>query len=312
MIKPLTGSDLLVAKIPERKSWMPPLICSGCLGMIFARPGIGKSYFCLWLAAALGGGMNFLKWVNYDMARVLYVDGEMGLRELQSRYRELDRAQRSECAKLHTTFLCPESFPGLVTPAINDPVGQRFYFGLMQQQDVLFLDNYSCLVRRGKSDTDEQLWSSIQPWLTQLRAMGKCVILVHHAGKSGDQLGTSTKEFALDWCLKFFVPADYEDDNGARFNVQFTKGRMKGEEKEAFTAWYKSVNGRTEWVWQGAKESRRGQMQKMKAIGMADRDIAQALGMSLFAVKKVLRDLEVEAMPQPPQWCEEERCDDLF
>lgn len=281
--------------------------------MVYARPGVGKSYFCLWLAAALAGDCDFLKWQSAGLASVLYVDGEMGLRELQERYTELCKNHPSEMSKQNVTFLCPESFPNLIAPFINERQGQKFYSGLMTGRDVLILDNYCSLTRAGKNESDLQTWSDVQPWLTQLRAFGKCVILVHHAGKSGDQLGTSTKEFALDWCLNFYKPADYEDDQGARFNIRFTKGRFRGDEKEGFTAWYQTFNGVTEWTWRGAKESRRGQIEEMKAVGMNDHDIAHALGISLFSVKKTLKEIADAAEQQPPMWVEPETDpNDLF
>jgi predicted ATP-dependent serine protease len=278
--------------------------------MIYAKPGVGKSYFCLWLAAALGGGSDFLKWKSGEIANVLYIDGEMGIRQLKERFTELCK-RSNEMAKLNTTFVCPESFGSLIVPAINEPAGQKFYSDSMRGFDVLILDNYCSLIRPGKNESDQQIWAAVQPWLTQLRAFGKCVILVHHAGKSGDQLGTSTKEFALDWCLNFHKPADYEDDQGARFNIRFQKGRFKGEEKEGFTAWYKTIGNETEWTWQSAKESRVAQVREMKAVGMCDRDIAHALGMNLFTVKKIIKKLN-EPGEEVPHWTDEETPPDAY
>lgn len=301
-VKGYRGLDLLQLKLPTRLEWLPPLISAGSLGMIYAKPGVGKSYFCLWLAAALAGGRDFLKWSGGQVCRVLYIDGEMGIRELKDRFAELNRRDPSELAKLGVTFVCPESFPSLTPAFINQPSGQAFYTDAMRRFDVLILDNYCSLTHPDKNESDQQTWANVQPWLTGLRAQNKCVVLVHHAGKSGDQLGTSTKEFALDWCLNFYKPADYEDDQGARFNIRFTKGRMRGEDKEGFTAWYKTIGNQTEWTWQGAKESRQRQIGEMKRVGMADRDIAAALGISIFCVKKILKGL---AEPEPPDWVNE-------
>jgi putative DNA primase/helicase len=312
MAKAYRGIDLLQLKLPERREWLAPLICAGSLGMIYARPGIGKSYFCLWLAAALAGGRDFLKWSGGALARVLYIDGEMGIRELKERFAELNRREESELSKLNVTFVCPESFDNLITPFINETSGQQVYSRAMQNFDVLILDNYCSLTRPGKNESDQQMWAAVQPWLTGLRAQDKCVLLVHHAGKSGDQLGTSTKEFALDWCLNFYKPADYEDDQGARFNIRFAKGRFRGEEKEGFTAWYKTIDNKTEWTWQSAKEARVTQIRQMKAVGMNDRDVAQSLGLSLFTVKKILKEVDSDATPAAPDWATAEKDDDWF
>jgi putative DNA primase/helicase len=57
----------------------------------------------------------------------------------------------------------------------------------------------------------------------QLRRAGKSVILIHHAGKSGRQRGTSRKEDVLDTIISLRRPPDYSPDQGARFEVYYEK-----------------------------------------------------------------------------------------
>jgi putative DNA primase/helicase len=66
----------------------------------------------------------------------------------------------------------------------------------------------------GLRENDSDAWSPIQQWLLQLRRRGLAVLIVHHAGKTGGQRGTSRREDVLDssFCLRrqtltFLAPA---------------------------------------------------------------------------------------------------------
>jgi hypothetical protein len=50
----------------------------------------------------------------------------------------------------------------------------------------------STLCRSGKEDESDS-WLPIQNWLLSLRSLGKSVLKIHHAGKSGQQRGTSRR-----------------------------------------------------------------------------------------------------------------------
>jgi len=58
-----------------------------------------------------------------------------------------------------------------------------------------------------------------------LRRRGIAVLLVHHAGKGGDQRGTSKREDLLDVVIRLSRPTDYDPKQGARFEMTFTKAR---------------------------------------------------------------------------------------
>lgn len=55
------------------------------LWMIHARPGLGKTWFCMGVAHAVATGGTFLKWKADEARNVLYVDGEMSRREMFDR-----------------------------------------------------------------------------------------------------------------------------------------------------------------------------------------------------------------------------------
>ena len=70
---------------------------------------------------------------------------------------------------------------------------------------VVILDNISCLFV-GISEDKKQDWEPIGAWLVRLRHRGITVVLVHHAGKGGQQRGTSGREDALDAVLSLEYP----------------------------------------------------------------------------------------------------------
>jgi len=63
--------------------------------------------------------------------------------------------------------------------------------------DLLILDNLSSLTAVVR-DNDAESWGPIQEWLPKLRRRGVSVLVVHHAGKGGQQRGTSRREDVLD------------------------------------------------------------------------------------------------------------------
>ena len=71
---------------------------------------------------------------------------------------------------------------------------------LAEEIELLILDNLSSLVSSGR-ENDAESWTCIQEWLLKLRAHSKSVLLIHHSGKSGSQIGTSKREDVLDTVL---------------------------------------------------------------------------------------------------------------
>ena len=73
-----------------------------------------------------------------------------------------------------------------VQQEINQLVEER-------QTEVLILDNLSSLTAALR-DNEESSWQSMKFWLLALRRRGISVVMLHHAGKTGDQRGTSARE----------------------------------------------------------------------------------------------------------------------
>src|SRR3990167_8036747 len=70
-----------------------------------------------------------------------------------------------------------------------------------------------------------------------MRASGRSVLFIHHAGKGGMQRGTSKREDVLDTVISLQQSDDYDAKEGASFEIHFEKARgFYGEDAESFKA----------------------------------------------------------------------------
>jgi putative DNA primase/helicase len=101
--------------------------------------------------------------------------------------------------------------------------------------DLLILDNLSSLTSVLREDYSG--WAPIQQWLLRLRRRGISTLIVHHAGKDGEQRGTIRREDMLDTTISLVRPNGYVESEGARFEVHVEKRRgLLGVEARPFEA----------------------------------------------------------------------------
>ena len=82
---PLGISDFLALEIPPREMLLGPIMPEKSLAMLYAPRGLGKSWLALSVAVAVATGGRLLRWEAPTPRRVLVVDGEMPLADLQAR-----------------------------------------------------------------------------------------------------------------------------------------------------------------------------------------------------------------------------------
>jgi len=76
--------------------------------MVFAKRGLGKTWFGLTLALAVARGEDFLSYAVPQPRRVLYIDGEMTLAELKERLDDLDGPHTDDLLFLSAETLAHE------------------------------------------------------------------------------------------------------------------------------------------------------------------------------------------------------------
>ena len=198
----LSVSELMAIDLPDRPRFLPWLPKGG-LVQVFGPRGIGKTYFTLGLAIALVTGDKFLRWDISEATGVLIVDGEMALGDLRERLTTLlpgKPASSLEILSHEHVFRVQERDLNLGIPEWQD--GLKAYLENRPDIGVIVLDNLSCLLPGVAEDKRDDWAVKVLPFLIWLRNRGVAVVLVHHAGKGGEQRGTSAREDSLDTVIR--------------------------------------------------------------------------------------------------------------
>lgn len=292
----LNIEDFISKTYPPRETLLSPILAVQSLMMVFAMRGLGKTYFALSVALAVAsGGKVFGRWEAFRPARVLYIDGEMPAVTLQERISKIVEGGDFDIAdpdmlRIITPDEQTDPMPNLATKA-----GQEAVEPHLEGVSLVILDNLATLTRTGKAN-DEDGWSPVQEWLLSLRRRGISVLLVHHAGKNGQQRGTGAKEDILDTVIELRRPADYRADEGARFEVHFTKARgLFGSDAEPFEVrLHTADSGGYEWHTRPVVQAQMDQVRELFALGMSLRDVAEETGMSKSRVQRLRQKLEAD------------------
>ena len=184
----LSFQELLTLELPERKRYVEWLPERG-LVMVYGPRGAGKTMLMLGLTIGLTTGTDFLKWKINHTTGVLYVDGEMPIIELRERTVALAHAAIPTGLHFLTGEMVYEKL-GIDLILTREAARTAVEAILEKHQDirVVILDNISCLFS-GISEDKKQDWEPINTWLVRLRHRGITVVLVHHAGKGGNNGG---------------------------------------------------------------------------------------------------------------------------
>lgn len=288
--------DLLSLKIPDRPRHVPWLPEGGNV-MVYGPRGVGKTFLQLALAVALTTGRDLLKWKIAAPVGVLYVDGEMQLDELRKRATDLMDSPPIAPLEFLTSQLVYQRCGGKDLVLTSEAMRQQVVKILDARSDirVLILDNISCLFS-GINEDSKQDWEPINAWLIRLRHRGLATVLVHHAGKGGQQRGTSGREDSLDTVIQLNKPTGVDAREGCHFELSFTKCRsVTGEDVAPLDVRLQTVNGRLQWFWQPVEVSNLDRARQLVAEGVSGpTELSEELGISKGHASKLLKKLRAE------------------
>ncbi len=232
-IRSIALGEFLSLKIPPREIILSPFLTKQGLVMLYAKRGVGKTHVALGIAYAVASGGSFLKWHAPVARNVLYIDGEMPAVALQERLRKIS-SQAEKSAESTALILITPDLQNDIIPDLSTKEGQDAIEEFIKDRDLIIIDNISSLFR-SSAENEAESWQPVQEWALGLRRRGKSVLFVHHAGKSGQQRGTSKREDQLDAVIILKQPDDYQPQDGACFEVHFEKTRhFYGEDAAAF------------------------------------------------------------------------------
>jgi 5S rRNA maturation endonuclease (ribonuclease M5)/archaellum biogenesis ATPase FlaH len=286
----VTAEEFVEMELPTRDVFLDPFITASSLGMLYAKRGIGKTFFALELAYTIAAGGNFLSFKSPEPRKVLYIDGEMPAASMQERLGRIMNSAPKKPKAGYFKFI-NSSLQGEPLPSLSTEEGRKFIKPQIMEADVIIIDNLSCWTTGDENDGED--WLPIQHWLLDLRRQGKAIILVHHANKQNGQRGTSRREDALDWVIKLDRPKKYNPKDGARFTVHFEKSRhLYGDVVESFEAqMFDPGDGSRQWVEGSINEN--DDLQKMieelKAQGKGNNEISRLVGVGKATVSRRLK-----------------------
>jgi putative DNA primase/helicase len=271
----ISAPELLRLRLPRRERLLDPILPAKGLAMLYGPRGLGKTHVAMGIAQAVAAGGSFLKWRADEPRRVYYVDGEMPTADMQARLHRIGAAPPT------LRFLLADMQEAPL-PDLGNAEGQAALERWWDDQpDLLVIDNLSSLVTSAR-DNDAESWSAMQSWLLRLRRKGVSVLLVHHAGKGGQQRGTSRREDVLDMVLALRRPADYRPKDGARFEIHIEKARgLFGPATDPFEVHLQTDAGNAPvWSWRPVCDAEFDRAVELFADGVSASDAAEALGVS--------------------------------
>jgi len=234
-----TSKELETLPIKPRKFLVGQWMREGDTGFVYGERGSGKTWFIDAIATHLSTGTELFDWTIPEAVDVLLIDGEMPGDE--TRLRLMGMSPKNErLYVLHHELLFDRT--GLAMN-LTDPQLQRVITELCIRKNIklLILDNLSCLFSALKeNDADE--WEKALNWLLDLRRRRIAVLIVHHAGKSGQMRGTTRREDSAFWVIRIEeVKGRSTEEKGARFQITFTKQRNSDSPE-----WNREVTFQTE------------------------------------------------------------------
>ena len=274
-------------ELPERAWQIDPLIRTAQIVMIYARAGVGKTWFTLQLALGMTRpGKIFGPFTSTGDYNVFYLDGEMAAKEMQDRINSLAieyEPTRFVLCSSELLALQNQPIPNLIDPKWLDALESYLK---RKKFDVFVIDNLSSLTP-GQDEQKRIDWDQINQWLIGLRRLGITVILIHHAGKGGDQRGTSSREDQIDLSLRL---SRLDNRDNTVFRVDFAKARgLRGEQKRPFIVeLLENPEGKIIFQHKSINDDILARIIFMASRGINQRDIAKTLSLNQSSVSRRL------------------------
>lgn len=290
LLRAIDVHDLASVAFKVRETILAPWLHSQDLCMVFASRGIGKTHFGIAIAYAVAAGGQFLRWHAPKPAKVLYLDGELPGSVMQRRL--MMHCPDAEPAAGFLRVFTPDlpEMDGRALPDLATFEGQDEIDAMIEVDTALVIvDNLSAWARTGR-ENDAESWHPVAEWILGLRRRGIAVILVHHAGKGGQQRGTSKKEDLLDVVIGLSRPKDYDPQQGAVFVAEFTKARnLTGEDAESLEISLGGDDDRAAWTWSTVEASTFDRVVALTNDGLKPGEIVTELEINKSSVSRHLR-----------------------
>lgn len=290
-IKALDLHELAKMQFKARQPLLSPWLHSQDLCMLFAARGVGKTHFAMAISYAVATGGSFLSWQADKPRKVLYLDGELPGNVMQTRL--LTHLTKTEPEPGFFRIFTPDLLDMEdLMPDLATSEGQAVINTMIESDTALIvIDNLSAWARGSRSENDAESWLPIATWVLALRRQGIAVLIIHHAGKGGQQRGTSKREDLLDVVIRLSRPIDYDPKQGARFELIFTKARnLYGDQAEGLEITLNEDNeGAAVWHFTTLEGSTYQRVIDLANEGISQSEIARELDVNRSTVNRHYR-----------------------
>lgn len=291
--------ELAEHQFKQRETLLHPWLNSQDLAMIFAGRGVGKTHLAMAISYAVATGGTFARWTAPRPAKVLYLDGELPGAVLQARLAMHlpDNEPQPGYFKAFTPDLLPE---GVALPDLSTFEGQcTIELMIEPDTELVVIDNLSAWCRTGRENEAES-WHPVSTWILQLRRRGLAVLLIHHAGKGGQQRGTSKREDLLDVVIGLSRPTDYDPKQGAVFVLEFTKARnLAGDDAQSLELRLGGDQTKAVWECRTVDASTFDRVVALANEGLSQAEIATELDLNKSTVSRHMRRAKELGLVKP-------------
>jgi hypothetical protein len=263
-LRTTTLADLLARQFEPRAVLIAPWLRSAESCLLWAPSGVGKSMLVNTLALAVAGGGTVAGWTAETPRKVLLVDGEMHIEDLKERLEMLAEtvegldagAAGENLIILSRQDQDPEArFPDLGESTAPNPktkAGQDVILAkvLAMGAELVILDNFSTLAEVA-DENDASAMSPILSFLMRLKQANVACILVHHAGKAGnDYRGSSKLATTFEVIIGLIRPEGHPVTDGAVFELLWKKyrGRPTATTRDAEMRLGETAEGVAGWT----------------------------------------------------------------
>jgi len=285
-VKVYTTKEFLTLRRSARAWLFEPWLRTKDVSMIYSARGCGKTRLALGVSVAVASGAAFLHGHAEKPQTVLYVDGELPVEALQAILSMTIKALDADPGD-HLRILSADSIPAGLS-SLTEEAGQRVVESLCEDTALVVLDSISTLCRSGEENAAES-WQPVQDFLLRLRRRGVAVLLLHHAGKTGLQRGTSKREDILDVVLRLTHPPGYNASEGCRFVAEFEKSRgLVGEAVESFEVQLWDRPEGPVWTVKNSDVAIFERVIELTREGLSQSDIAREVGRDKSRVSRLI------------------------
>jgi len=138
----------------------------------------------------------------------------------------------------------------------------------------------------------------MQEWSLRMRASGRAVLFIHHAGKKGVQRGASAHEDTLSSVIRLACPEQYSPTEGAVFEIHFEKARgLLGEATKPFKAKLsQNEQGQQQWLTEDLEPDMSTKIAQRINAGYKQSEIVQEFNLHKSSISRYVNRAKQEGL----------------